>query len=98
MTCRRSRPYKLLVSLHSRVWHDPDRYELPAHLARTATSAFRRECYPPVPHGGDLSLTIPLPAMASCAVPQPEVVFINVPAGQDGAVANVATHAENDHS
>jgi hypothetical protein len=79
--------YKLLVSLHSQVvaQRQVDANCVPPRP--NGNIGFPQECYPPVATG-DLSLTISLPALASCQC-HSEVAFINVPAGQEGTLVNL---------
>ena len=80
-------PYKLLVSPTTLV-NQQFQNDANGRPPRPDDNiGFPQECFPPVPTG-DLSLTIQLPALPSCQC-HGEIVFINVPAGQDNVVANL---------
>ncbi len=76
--------YQLLVSpdsaVRAQVAADPDCRTRPR-----GNDGFPVKCFPPIP-GNDRSITIGLPALTSCMC-HSEIVFVNVPASQEGAVS-----------
>lgn len=79
--------YKLLVSPHDLVEQQVQNDANCRAPRPDGNIGFPSECFPPVPTG-DLSLTFQVPALPSCAC-HGEILFVNVPAGQDNVVANL---------